>query len=152
MSERETVLTIQRLHDLVLESLAAWQEAANCEDTPEQRRKNAGVRGGIRTTLRDLARLSAGADPVPVCQWREIATAPKDGTRILLTPAVWTAKKVVSAYYRLGLWWVESADVRGSMRAFTDPDDDASHWPFTHWMPLPAPPVALVPAEQTNKE
>jgi len=75
--------------------------------------------------------------------WRAIATVPKDGTRILLTPAVWTAGRVVSAYYRLGMWWIESADARGSIRAFTDPDEDASHWPFTHWTPLPGAPLKV---------
>lgn len=81
-------------------------------------------------------------EPEP-CVWRDIATVPKDGTRILLTPAVWTAERVVSAYYRLGMWWVESADARGSIRAFTDPDEDASHWPFTHWTPLPGAPLKV---------
>ena len=81
-------------------------------------------------------------EPEP-CVWRDIATVPKDGTRILLTPAVWTAERVVSAYYRLGMWWIESADARGSIRAFTDPDEDASHWPFTHWTPLPGAPLKV---------
>ena len=149
MSERETALSrsqIATLRELAddLSQIVVAVSSRDGDATARQHQRAEAVRAVVEWL--------AGADPVPVCQWREIATAPKDGTRILLTPAVWTAKKVVSAYYRLGLWWVESADVRGSMRAFTDPDDDASHWPFTHWMPLPAPPVALVPAEQTNKE
>ncbi len=94
-----------------------------------------------RDTLNQLLD-SPTVEPEP-CVWRAIATVPKDGTRILLTPAVWTAERVVSAYYRLGMWWIESADARGSIRAFTDPDEDASHWPFTHWTPLPGAPLKV---------
>ena len=92
-----------------------------------------------------LARLLklAGADPVPVCQWREIATAPKDADLILLYQA--------GEGVRAGYW-----------DTITDPD--RPHWfspesqlitggqvQPTHWMPLPAPPVALVPAEGEPK-
>ncbi len=98
----------------------------------------------LRETERawQLDRKKPTVEPEP-CVWRDIATVPKDGTRILLTPAVWTAERVVSAYYRLGMWWIESADARGSIRAFTDPDEDASHWPFTNWTPLPGAPLKV---------
>lgn len=83
--------------------------------------------------------LAAGEDPVPVCQWREIATAPKDGTRVLVMWEYWSADPFV-AYFKHGRWNGEVA--------LSECSDDGP----THWMPLPAPPVALVPAEQTNKE
>jgi hypothetical protein len=75
-----------------------------------------------------------GADPVPVCQWREIATAPKDGTRVLVMWEYWSADPFV-AYFKHGRWNGEVA--------LSECSDDGP----THWMPLPAPPVALVPAE-----
>lgn len=91
---------------------------------------------GADMLIRDL--LAA----VEARQWQPIATAPKDGTRVLLSPARWTAEGTVSGYYAAGLWLIESGDVNGHIRAFTDPDEDARHWPFLHWMPLPAPPEA----------
>jgi hypothetical protein len=72
--------------------------------------------------------------------WRSIKTVPKDGTRVLLAPTSMTAERVVTAYRRGSVWWIEHADAHGSMRAFTPPEEDDTHWPFTHWMPLPAPP------------
>jgi len=82
---------------------------------------------------------AAGADPVPVCQWREIATAPKDGRMILLFPSrCWTDD---ADHGEVGYWDEDFQEWGGcGSRAedYTGP---------SHWMPLPAPPVALVPAE-----
>lgn len=126
MSERETAL--KALTEYIEWHGPLHEDDCPCDDTCDCdfRNVNAGVNLAVRL-------LSAGADPVPVCQWREIATAPKDGTPVLL--------------YKRGHgavqgWW-SSGD------AFLMP-----HWSTmsnlfdpTHWMPLPAPPVALVPAE-----
>lgn len=114
------------------------RRAVDCLDSLKPGDPDAEIDAEIESLIGDIGAILR--DAPPVCEWRDIATAPKDGTRILLTPAVWTAERVVSAYYRLGLWWIESVDVHGSMRAFTDPDEDASHWPFTHWQPLPLAP------------
>lgn len=57
--------------------------------------------------------------------WQPIETAPKDGTRVLLSTP--TGKVADGAFYqRYGVW----------------------SWPYvmanpTHWMPMPAPPAAL---------
>jgi hypothetical protein len=72
--------------------------------------------------------------------WQPMATAPKDGTRVLLWPCRWTAEGMATAFYNCGMWWIESPNVRGEIRAFTDPVEDATHWPFTHWRKLPEPP------------
>ena len=94
------------------------------------------VRGAL--TLPGDAPQAAGADPVPVCQWREIATAPKDGTRVLVMWEYWSADPFV-AYFKHGRWNGEVA--------LSECSDDGP----THWMPLPAPPVVLVPAEGENQ-
>ena len=57
-------------------------------------------------------------------EWRDIASAPKDGTRVLL------AKKGVhamhTAFWRDGVWHC------GNLQYFNGP---------THWQPLPLPPA-----------
>lgn len=57
-------------------------------------------------------------------QWREIETAPKDGTHILL----FVGGECVTAYYQYTWFLVESGEFVC----------DAGK--PTHWMPLPAPP------------
>lgn len=68
--------------------------------------------------------------------WQDIATAPKDGTRVLL----------FSPDSKYGLfigWWCENnIDPEGAWW----PDDEDAPYPIdadpTKWQPLPAPPVA----------
>jgi hypothetical protein len=66
--------------------------------------------------------------------WQPIATAPRDGRRVL----VWidderAAKKVAFAHL-----WFYSTDGRlgGGAEGYN------GEWKITHWMPLPAPPVS----------
>ena len=72
-------------------------------------------------------------DDVPYAPptWFDIATAPKDGTRVLMFDS--EAFKIVT----IGLW--EGAWI----------DEDVSHgthtWQPTHWQPLPTPPVTEKP-------
>src|SRR5574343_24650 len=147
MSERETALKAVRLKAIkLLEALAERCERPEDEDHDWHPCRSCvaafsltqpGEKSLLRLLLDEL--MAAGADPVPVCQWREIATAPKDGTRVLVMWVYWSADPFV-AYFKHGRWYGEVA--------LSECSDDGP----THWMPLPAPPVALVPAEQTNKE
>lgn len=74
-----------------------------------------------------LAAIDAQAAEIAALRqpWQPIETAPKDGTRVLLSTP--TGKIADGAFYqRYGVW----------------------SWPYvmanpTHWMPLPAPPAAL---------
>jgi Protein of unknown function (DUF551). len=74
-------------------------------------------------------------------QWRPIATAPRDGTRVLVyfkgkgvREVHWTSRWSDNPVED-GLWHVDD-DKHGPypLRGYCDGDD-------THWMPLPAPPV-----------
>lgn len=59
-------------------------------------------------------------------QWRPIATAPKDGARIIL---MWEPFGGVSEHVELGKWSVRNGWVNTYGHAFTGAP--------THWMPLP---------------
>lgn len=66
-----------------------------------------------------------------MAEWQPIATAPKDGTRVLVAApshltmiGAWLEKRVT---YMEGKWWSNNAPI------IPDP---------THWQPLPEPPVS----------
>jgi len=92
-----------------------------------------------------LAALPPGDAP-QTCAWREIATAPKDGTAILLYVADERGSQWAN---QIGVWW-DDGEAPGFFRYQEDQRRlgaySRAHQP-THWQPLPAPPVALVPAE-----
>ena len=73
-------------------------------------------------------------------EWQPIATAPRDGTRILLGKYVKDIAAKIDRWY-----WIASGyfDVDGAWCDFTDDGFNADnryyHGP-THWMPLPEPP------------
>ena len=81
-----------------------------------------------------------------VLAWRPIATAPKDGTAILLhfqwdtnpVPECNDVNTVVAS------WWAEEPDENGELGdwiCYMDlPRDPACPFKPTHWMPLPDPP------------
>jgi hypothetical protein len=68
--------------------------------------------------------------------WRDIATVPKDGTRILGYGRLsWDAPGILKAgavVWESGKWVIEPNEN-------TEYDSDACD--LTHWMPLPAPPA-----------
>ena len=95
------------------------------------------------TPLIHITEVPAGADPVPpqVCQWREIATAPMDWSPVIVYDA--ESGEVGQAYYS-----PEDGGQNAWMWANLSIDDESCFVAYpTHWMPLPAPPVVLVPAE-----
>jgi hypothetical protein len=59
--------------------------------------------------------------------WQDIATAPRDGTAVLATHAVWEYP-VVSLFYTHWMSWQDALNGYG-----------LSPQP-SHWMPLPEPP------------
>jgi len=76
--------------------------------------------------LKALRAASGGAQG-----WQPIATAPKDGTPVLLWWPHWSRQAIVGWVDKFGRWASEIALSEG-----TDP---------THWMPLPVPPTGETP-------
>ena len=66
--------------------------------------------------------------------WQPIETAPRDGTRFL----VWWEKDKYASI----VWWLKGygAFTNGATDRCDTPVGFAPSW-FTHWMPLPAPPI-----------
>ena len=73
----------------------------------------------------------------PVSPWRDIATAPKDGTYILVFPALLGAP-LVATWERSGKVPSEGIGHLGFWRAALT--DELTPYQPTHWMPLPPPP------------
>lgn len=67
--------------------------------------------------------------------WRPIETAPKDGTNVLLWWPFWCPNRPTIGWfgYKGIQQWIAPEALEG--------DGD----PPTHWMPLPAPPMAQTP-------
>ncbi|WP_136685681.1 DUF551 domain-containing protein [Falsirhodobacter xinxiangensis] len=84
-----------------------------------------------------LAALSMPA-PAPAQAWRDIGTAPRDGTLILAyrPQAAQTGDPVIDVVRT-------QKYPRRSFQGVEHYTDRACH--PTHWMPLPAPPAALIP-------
>ena len=73
-----------------------------------------------------------------VGEWQPISTAPKDGTRVLLYWPYWDQWPVVGMFDRFQRWVTE-------MAVSTEGPGP------THWMPLPAPPAAALPASREDE-
>jgi hypothetical protein len=63
--------------------------------------------------------------------WRDISTAPKDGTRV----DIWLKPHdaMASGYFKDGDWWFRGNSGKGDVEA-------SYYWEVTHWMPRPAAP------------
>lgn len=72
--------------------------------------------------------------------WRDIETAPKDGTRVLLSIG---RKNPLTFIGRQGRPWNDDVDEEGL--CWLNDDDEEHIGPVTHWRPLPAPPAAQDP-------
>lgn len=75
-----------------------------------------------------VARLALST-ATPAGEWREIESAPKDGTGVLVFDGSWIT---ISAYSTI-FGWVHEAEKPLLTRS------------LTHWQPLPAPPLAASP-------
>lgn len=107
------------------------EAGANAVRRSIQLGKNVGVPPNVYEIAQ--ACLTAALADVVAPQWRDITTAPKDGTIISLWHKVWKCS-VAARYLKgrsSGCKWVEAT-------LTTEWPDDA----FTHWQPLPAPPVS----------
>lgn len=76
------------------------------------------------------------AKPLADGGWRDIITAPKDGTEILLGRFVPGDKY----HGRIRVDWWRSTAARQGFTGFGE--FNTSYWPATHWHLLPAPPGA----------
>jgi len=68
--------------------------------------------------------------------WQPIETAPKDGTRVLL----YCAKASTQTKWRQGMQAVDYWRTRENAGFEGWGKFNKSHFPATHWMPLPEPP------------
>ncbi len=79
-----------------------------------------------RMTVTLLSAMKPTGAPAP-CVWRDIASAPKDGTVILVHGGI--------AY-----WYFTGKDSEGEWRTLTGVNypGEAIKWPVTEWMPMPS--------------
>lgn len=68
-------------------------------------------------------------------EWRDISTAPKDGTEIIIAGNGWSSCAAWGSTKYHGSGWLDACDL-------THPESCSSRpWAgVTHWMPLPLPP------------
>lgn len=93
-----------------------------------------------------LAALAAGAERERTAGWRDIASAPKDGTEIL----VCVTHSLGDGEWQTIQWvdWQRGDQVWPHYRERID-----IPFPPTHWRPLPAPPAPETPSDaQAGKE
>lgn len=104
-----------------------------------------------QTRIRELeATLSAQDAPsASLAGWRDIATAPRDGTSVLLFSDAWSMSwgEVQIGRFEDGVWLTGEGEVEDNAPGFDaaaevddDFDDFDSNVGPTHWMPLPASP------------
>lgn len=66
-------------------------------------------------------------------EWQSIETAPRDGTRILVTGNLWNYSKCIREYIPVTVYWYDGA------WETSYPQKRHAGEP-SHWMPLPPPP------------
>jgi hypothetical protein len=70
--------------------------------------------------------------------WQPMETVPKDGTLILCYHKLWKTPMTVS-------WFKQGHQIERNIRAHWMQAGYTHFWPdeaFSHWMPLPKPPIA----------
>jgi len=122
MTEKPTDLAALKLAlDHICELRDAWQSGAL-----ESRDGKNGARSNRNVDVEFAIRAALSAQGAPQ-DWQPIATAPKDGSWIYVVS--WHNRYRRAAIWFDGVW--------------CDGDDGAVDIAlFTHWMPLPAPPIA----------
>jgi hypothetical protein len=123
--ERKT-LPLESLVEL-WDGISAVHEAAANDGISEAFNRGQAVQA--RLCAEELQRSLAAVVPVPSPHWQPIETAPKKDGRSVM--GGWTIPPVVEEIH-----WFE----RGQRWRWTD-EEEGDRQP-THWMPLPAPPVA----------
>jgi len=103
---------------------------------------------GCGTKFAPVASLPPNAAP-QTCEWREIATAPKDGTTVLLW---WRDEREVE-WWACGRWFQFGDGSLGWIGESFHASEEKSWTRLlgeqpSHWMPLPSPHVVLTPAEE----
>lgn len=84
------------------------------------------------------------ASGTQVGEWRDISSAPRDGTEIL---ASWFHESLQRFVTRIVYWtdevypWMDGKRYNWESVSEDRPNRYLSDW-FTHWQPLPAPPVS----------
>lgn len=82
-----------------------------------------------------------------MAEWQPIATAPKDGSIVLLGRFTGDPKARKEGYISTD-WWHNAAAGDG----FTGFGNfNTTHWPPTHWLPLPDPPNGAVNIHEREK-
>ena len=136
--------------DTPADAIAAWNRRAPAPQAQPDARAVEALRRMERNPVSfshaasQLARETLQSLSAPAADngWRDISTAPKDGMRVLLIDAVdlnpnQQAVPIIAFWNNRGGW---------------DDGDYYDHLTgFTHWRPLPAPPVALHPAAPTDE-
>jgi hypothetical protein len=92
-----------------------------------------------RDPIKEKMRAALTAAQIPQgSEWRDIASAPKDGTFILCTSGYQVGKNPwgPGGWMQIGVW---AHDMRGDGEAWHDGAQIHRVYP-THWMPLPTPP------------
>lgn len=98
------------------------------------------AQGHHRARLCWAAMLAASPAPTKqATEWQPIETAPKDGTRILAV-CMKTAERTIRRMGHMAV--TEWDDTWGEFNHIS--------WPATHWMPLPAPPLAAAPTPEVK--
>jgi hypothetical protein len=73
-----------------------------------------------------------------MAEWKEIASAPKDGTQVLIYDRAWCGGKPMIHVSRWQKYQLVS--VGGPLRGVTERGAWEGVTEATHWMPLPDPP------------
>lgn len=116
---------------------AAWQAAQSIEREQQQKKWNrvgldidAALRGHVNedSPIANRLRMIAAARP----GWRPIATAPKDGRRVLVYQKGFGIETMFAGYV--------PCSITPSMSGFYLADSCGVKLKPTHWMPLPHPP------------
>lgn len=82
-----------------------------------------------------------------MAKWKPIATAPKDGTGILLCRALDADKNPIrdsawGIFVQVAAWWPEEDGGQGEWIVYCSMSREPRlHFEPTHWLPLPANPV-----------
>ena len=87
-------------------------------------------------------------------KWRDISTAPRDATEVLICKATNADgkpidKETFGLFVHRAAWWADEEGNYGEWVVYNNFNDDAPFFEPTHWMPIP-PPAGANFAEDSN--